>query len=241
MMVISSVNGRNVDIAEDQLKREMIIKLEAERGDGPPSGYQNQVLPVTTDGPAPTETTEEPAPELGPCPWIWGGTNEDNLLQCMDGSTCTVDDTDDESWQCCSGDKGGRAVCPKNYMSMCASKTCGDGTEHCCEKLCTEEFGGDRECAANLYEDDDASESDDMDGMDNMAGPGGWVMTGPGGWVLDGASANGAFDVMDDTAEPGVWDGVEGASEADDFDGIDYAADPDDFNGIPNPDWVEVE
>ena len=63
----------------------------------------------------------------------------------MDGSTCTVDDTDDWSWYCCRY-KGGRAVCPKNYKYMCASKTCGDGTEHCCEEYCTEEFGGDREC-----------------------------------------------------------------------------------------------
>merc|ERR1712198_49309 len=71
IIVISSVNGRNVDNAEGPFEREMIKKLEAERGDGPPS---DPLFPVeiettegpatvdTTDGPAPTETTEEPAP-----------------------------------------------------------------------------------------------------------------------------------------------------------------------------------
>ena len=84
MIVISSVNGRTADNAEGQFKTEMTKKLEAERGDGPPSDPQNEILPATTeepaaiettegpveidttDGPAPTETTEEPAPSNEP-------------------------------------------------------------------------------------------------------------------------------------------------------------------------------
>merc|ERR1711872_639169 len=71
IIVISSVNGRNVDNAEGPFEREMIKKLEAERGDGPPSDplFPEEIETTegpgtidTTDGPAPTETTEEPAP-----------------------------------------------------------------------------------------------------------------------------------------------------------------------------------
>ena len=61
MIVISFVNGRNVDNAEGQFEREMIKKPEAERGDGPPSDPPNEILPETTEEPAAIETTEEPA------------------------------------------------------------------------------------------------------------------------------------------------------------------------------------
>ena len=60
MIVISSVKGRNVDNAEGQFEREMIKKPEAERGDGPPSDPQNEILPDTTEEPAAIETTEGP-------------------------------------------------------------------------------------------------------------------------------------------------------------------------------------
>ena len=56
MIVVSSVNGRNVDNAKGPFEREMIKKLEAERGEGPPAPIE------PTEEPAPTEPTEEPAP-----------------------------------------------------------------------------------------------------------------------------------------------------------------------------------
>merc|ERR1712126_418178 len=62
IIVISSVNGRNVDNAESPFKREMIKKLEAERGDGPPSDPQNEAIQETTEEPAAMETTEGPGP-----------------------------------------------------------------------------------------------------------------------------------------------------------------------------------
>ena len=57
MIVVSSVNGRNVNNAEGPFKREMIKKLEAERGEGPPSDLQDELLPETPEGPPAIETT----------------------------------------------------------------------------------------------------------------------------------------------------------------------------------------
>merc|ERR1712135_244085 len=62
MIVISSVNGRNVDNAEGPYEREMIKKLEAERGDGPPSDPLFPVDLETTEGPATIDTTDGPGP-----------------------------------------------------------------------------------------------------------------------------------------------------------------------------------
>ena len=62
MIVVSSVDSRNVDYAEGPFNREMIKKLEAERGEGPPSDLQNELLPETSGGPAASETTEELVP-----------------------------------------------------------------------------------------------------------------------------------------------------------------------------------
>merc|ERR1712133_361905 len=56
IIVISSVNGRNVDNSEGPFEREMIRKLEAERGEGPPAPTE------PTEEPSPIEPTEEPAP-----------------------------------------------------------------------------------------------------------------------------------------------------------------------------------
>ena len=80
------------------------------------------------------------------CPWVTGNTGADNLLECMDGYSCTADDTNhtDSSWQCCN-EHGGRAKCPLNYPKMCASMQCGNGTAFCCEVDCAE-YGGDRQC-----------------------------------------------------------------------------------------------
>ena len=54
MIVVSSVNGRNVDNAKGPFEREMIKKLEAERGEGPPAPIE------PTEEPAPIETIEDP-------------------------------------------------------------------------------------------------------------------------------------------------------------------------------------
>jgi len=232
IIIASSVNGG---------------RIRAKREDEPPSDSQN------------AEALEN-LKKLGPCPWIWGGTSKDNLLQCMDGSTCTVDDTDhvNDSWKCCN-EHDGRAVCPKNYPYMCASQKCGGGAAHCCEENCSE-FGGDREASMpegacdmpepdNSDEFDNASESDDMGGSDDEADPN----AGSGFFVPQNP---------DDYAVPNAWDGINGASEADDFDGIDSASEPDDMagsggwvlddaseagaddfsgDGIQDPDWVYVD
>ena len=52
MIVVSSVNGRNVDNAEGLFKREVVKKLEAER----------QGIPDLVAGPAADETAEELVP-----------------------------------------------------------------------------------------------------------------------------------------------------------------------------------
>ena len=62
MIVVSSVNGRNVDNAEGPLNREMIKILETERGEGPPSDPQNEIQPETTEGPTTIDTSEEAVP-----------------------------------------------------------------------------------------------------------------------------------------------------------------------------------
>ena len=53
-------------------------------------------------------------------------TNEDNLLQCGDGTTCDAGaayegDDWENGWNCCANHEG-RARCPKNYPLMCATE-----------------------------------------------------------------------------------------------------------------------
>ena len=70
-------------------------------------------------------------------------TNEDNVLQCIDGSTCNGL-TDAAKWSCCG--KEGRMKCPKNYPVMCALKTCSPGgDDYCCYEDCAP-YGGPRKC-----------------------------------------------------------------------------------------------
>jgi len=70
------------------------------------------------------------------CDWKYRATNQDNLVQCMDGTYCYWDFTNDvtasETTKCCNGRRG-RRTCPKNFPAMCASMTCGGGKESCCE------------------------------------------------------------------------------------------------------------
>jgi len=70
------------------------------------------------------------------CSWKTPTTTND-MLQCVDGSTCF-------GWSCCVS-KGGRAKCPANAPIMCNYKTCGGGTQHCCSSDCTN-AGGERSC-----------------------------------------------------------------------------------------------
>ena len=65
-----------------------------------------------------------------------------DLLQCMDGSYC---DASTLGWGCCAN-KGGRARCPPNYITMCNTPNqCGGGTAYCCEMDCSS-YGGNRPC-----------------------------------------------------------------------------------------------
>ena len=63
------------------------------------------------------------------CSWMEGPTNEDDVMQCMDGTLCNGST---DGWDCCK-DKGGRGKCPLNKPYMCAKPNdCGGGTDHCC-------------------------------------------------------------------------------------------------------------
>merc|ERR1712136_276296 len=91
-----------------------------------------------------------------PCPCIV--TDQDDKIQCADGSFCLGDSSDygSESWQCCN-EKGGRVGCPPNHPNLCAAENaCGNGTTLCCEKDCGdldgklfEKFGGKLPCACS--------------------------------------------------------------------------------------------
>ena len=97
------------------------------------------------------------------CPWremsngVALAINEDNKLQCADGSFCIGDDKnwESDSWKCCNGKKSadgkltGRIKCPKNHPNLCANKECAGKTARCCEKNCNEpgkNFGGNLPC-----------------------------------------------------------------------------------------------
>lgn len=70
------------------------------------------------------------------CTWKYQATTQDNLVQCGDGTYCywnfATEKTTSTSTKCCNT-HGGRKICPKNFPTMCASKTCGGGDEYCCE------------------------------------------------------------------------------------------------------------
>ena len=78
-------------------------------------------------------------------------TDQDDKIQCADGSFCLGDSLDygSEAWQCCN-EKGGRVGCPPNHPNLCRNENvCGNGTTRCCEKDCGDldsDFGGKLPC-----------------------------------------------------------------------------------------------
>jgi len=119
-----------------------------------------------------------------PCPCIV--TDQDDKIQCADGSFCLGDSSDygSESWQCCN-EKGGRVGCPPNHPNLCAAENaCGNGTTLCCEKDCGdldgklfEKFGGKLPCVKldenvgneaddDVDDDDDAFDDDDDENLE---------------------------------------------------------------------------
>jgi len=68
------------------------------------------------------------------CPWKKLVTTEDNLMQCGDGTFCSMVNAEGAltNTHCCN-DKGMRAVCPQNYPVWCATLKCANGQDWCCE------------------------------------------------------------------------------------------------------------
>jgi len=82
------------------------------------------------------------------CTWRLS-TPRDNVLQCNDYSLCAFSpDPDDPTGEdCCNKwSRGGRAKCPQNYPTMCNSKNCAGGTDHCCSSENCKSDGGPRLC-----------------------------------------------------------------------------------------------
>jgi len=110
-----------------------------------------------------------------PCPCIV--TDQDDKIQCADGSFCLGDSLDygSEAWQCCN-EKGGRVGCPQNHPNLCRNENvCGNGTTRCCEKDCGDldsDFGGKLPCVklgenvGNEADDDDAFDEDDDEDLE---------------------------------------------------------------------------
>merc|ERR1711963_346266 len=82
-------------------------------------------------------------------------TDVDDLLGCVDGSTCSGADASAGGWNCCT-DRQGRATCPPNWPDMCADPTSNPaGNDHGCYKSegddvddddTCEDRGGSRQC-----------------------------------------------------------------------------------------------
>jgi len=77
------------------------------------------------------------------CGWMTP-TNEENKLECGDGTSC---DANTQGWGCCNG-RSGRARCPKNHPIMCAEKKCAGGKDYCCNTTIPDclKYGGQRTC-----------------------------------------------------------------------------------------------
>lgn len=86
------------------------------------------------------------------CPWLQGPGDEDDWMECADGSKCNGEW---HGWECCAA-HGGRVRCPKNYRFMCEAHNCGGrihtgglpgdpGEENCCLHDCSL-HGGWRTC-----------------------------------------------------------------------------------------------
>jgi len=62
--------------------------------------------------------------------------DQSELAMCADGTF---------SWTCTKDGHGQRVKCPKNFPNMCASLSCGEGQDYCCENDCSN-AGGLRPC-----------------------------------------------------------------------------------------------
>lgn len=80
------------------------------------------------------------------CPWL-SPTNEDDVMECGDGTRCNgaVD-----GWSCCSNHNK-RTKCPKNNPMMCESPKCGSLDDRCCRQECTK-YQGQRTCGKYISE-----------------------------------------------------------------------------------------
>ena len=76
------------------------------------------------------------------CSWSTP-TNEDNVMQCNDGTYCNGLT---DGWTCCNS-HGRRRKCPMNYPVMCAKPECAWG-DYCCytKDDCVSKWGGIRPC-----------------------------------------------------------------------------------------------
>ena len=87
------------------------------------------------------------------CSWLTA-TNQYNVYECIDGSSCNGIS---EGTSCCN-DKGGRARCPKNFRYMCAEKICATengNADYCCRPTlasCGGKYGGFRICGGRSFE-----------------------------------------------------------------------------------------
>ncbi|KAK3282733.1 hypothetical protein CYMTET_9537 [Cymbomonas tetramitiformis] len=91
--------------------------------------------------------------KLGMCTWKAPTCCVEDVLECNDGSLCSVFEHP-EGWGCCYY-RGGRARCPSNHRVMCKlsnnSMNCGwNNTENCCSASidACRAWGGQRECPA---------------------------------------------------------------------------------------------
>jgi len=117
-----------------------------------PSTTTTSPPPPTAWGTHPTHTDGLDPLASQYCPWLDSNTSELGMLQCFDGHKCFF-----SPWYpggdpaCCDG-HGGRAMCPPDFPTMCASTQCANGTDHCCSSLSCEDPGlnvfGERECNA---------------------------------------------------------------------------------------------
>lgn len=86
------------------------------------------------------------------CPWLDSNTSELGMLQCFDGHKCFFSPWYPEGDPACCDGHGGRAMCPPDFPTMCASTQCANGTDHCCSSLSCQDPGlnvfGERECNA---------------------------------------------------------------------------------------------
>lgn len=97
----------------------------------------------------PASTTSSQTPSVSPSPTsvplcVWDApSEEEDMLTCADGTTCSV--RSDPPWRCCAM-HGGRLKCPVNYPTMCSMYYGPSSVEHLCATNCSS-LGGPLACA----------------------------------------------------------------------------------------------